>query len=125
MSDAQIGAQKKKCVINNLFVLSSVLSDVTATTKKETVDLKVLDFKQMFDAEKASNVLNALYEAGIKDDMLAMLNVANENVKLAVRTPNGMTENRIISNKIIKGDGMAFLLSSNFVDANIVWTAVK
>ena len=92
----------------------------TLTLKKVAVDINVLDCKQMFDAEEASNVLNALYEAGIKDDMLAMLNVANENVKLAVRTQNGMTENLIISNKIIKGDGMAFLLSSNFVDANIV-----
>ena len=117
--------EKKKSVRNHLYVLNSILSDVTATFKKEAVDLNILDFKQMFDAEEASNVLNALYEAGIKDDMLAMLNVANENVKFVVKTPNGMTENRIISNKIMQGDVMAPLLSSNFVDVNIVRTAIK
>ena len=57
------------------------------------MDLNVLDFKQMLCSKEAFNVLNALYEAGIKDDMLAKLNVANENVKCSVRTPNGMTEN--------------------------------
>ena len=65
MSDAQIGARKKKGVRNHLSVLNSILSDVTAITKKEAVDINVLDFKQMFDAEEVLNVLNAFYEAGI------------------------------------------------------------
>ena len=125
MSDAQIGARKKTSVRNHLFVLNSILSDVTATTKKEAVDINVLDFKQMFDAEEVPNVLNALYEAGIKDDMLAMLNAANELVQFAVKTPNGMTEIKSISNKIMQGDVLAPLMSSNFVDVNIVRSADK
>ena len=108
-----------------MFVLHSILSDVTATTKKEAVDINVLDLKQTFDAEEVPNVLNALYEAGIKYDMLAMLNAANELVQFAVNTPNGMTEIRSISNKIMQGDVMAPLMSSNFVDVNIVRSAVK
>ena len=125
MSDAQIGARKKKSVRNHLFVLNAILSDVMTSKSKVPVDINVMDFKQMFDAEELSNVLNAMYESGIKDDMLVMLNEANENVQFAVKTPNGLTEYRSISNKIMQGDVMAPLMSSNFVDVNIVKTAVR
>ena len=110
MSDAQIGARKKKSVRNHLYVLNAVLSDVMATKKKESVDLNVLDFRQMFDAEELPNVLNAMYESGIKDDMLVLLNAANESVQFAVKTPNGITETRSITNKIMQGDVMAPLM---------------
>ena len=123
MTDAQIGARKRKSVRNHLFVLNSVMSDVMENKKKEAIDINILDFKQMFDAEEVPNVLNALYEVGIKDDMFAMLNEANENVIFAVKTPSGITETRSISNKIMQGDVMAPLLSSNFVDVNIVKSA--
>ena len=53
------------------------------------------------------------------------LNEANEIVQFAVKTPNGMTETSSISNKIMQGDVMAPLMSSNFVDVNIVRTANK
>ena len=102
MSDAQIGARKKKSVRNHLYVLNAVLSDVMATRRKEAIYINVLDFKQMFDAEELPNVLNAMYESGIKHDMLAMLNKPNKNVQFAVKTPNGMTETRNINNKIMQ-----------------------
>ena len=54
-----------------------------------------------------------------------MLNEANEIVQFAVKTPNGMTETSSILNKIMQGDVMAPLMSSNFVDVNIVRTAIK
>jgi hypothetical protein len=50
MSDAQIGARKRKSVRNHLFVLNSIVSDVMSNKKKEAIDLNILDFKQMFDA---------------------------------------------------------------------------
>ena len=125
MSDAQIGARKGKSVRNHLFVLNAILSDVMSSKKKQAIDINILDFKQMFDAEEISNVLNAFYEVGIKDDMLALLNEANENVTFAVKTPSGLTETKSISNKVMQGDVMAPLLSSNFVDMNIVKPAIK
>ena len=57
--------------------------------------------------------------------MLALLNEANENVTFAVKTPSGLTETKSISNKVMQGDVMAPLLSSNFVDMNIVKPAIK
>ena len=125
MTDAQIGARKHKSVRNHLFVLNSIICDVMSSKKKESIDLNVMDFKQMFDAEEIPGVLNALYEAGIKDDMLSLLNEANKSVNFVVKTPNGKTEPRNIKNKIMQGDVMAPIMSSNFVDQNIVKTAIK
>ena len=125
MSDAQIGARKNKSVRNHLFVLNSVIKDVLSSKKKEPIDVNVMDFRQMFDAEELPQVLNAFYESGIKDDLLALLCEANKNVTFAVKTPSGKTESRSIQNKIMQGDVMSPLMSSNFVDVNIVKPAVE
>ena len=50
MFDTQIGARKKKSVRNPLCVLNLILSDVMATIKKESIDINVLNFRQMFIA---------------------------------------------------------------------------
>ena len=78
MTDSQIGARKKKSVRNHLFILNAIISDVMGSVKKEPIDLNVMDFKQMFDAEELSVCLNAMYEANIKDDMLALMFEANK-----------------------------------------------
>ena len=125
MTDSQIGARKKKSVRNHLFVLNSILSDVISSKNKKPIDLNIMDFKQMFDAEELPQVLNAMYESGVKNDMLALLNEANKTVKFAVKTPSGITEQRTIINKVMQGDVMAPIMSSNFVDTNIVKPAER
>ena len=119
MTDSQIGAKKNKSVRNHLFVLNSIISDVLSTKKKQPIDLSILDFRQMFDAEDLSICLNSLYEAGIKDDTLALIYEANKKNVIYVKTPNGLTKNASICEKIMQGDVMSPLLSSNMVDKNI------
>ena len=63
MTYSQIGTRKGKSVRNHLFVLNSILSDVLISKKQESVDLNIMDFKQMFDAEELPTVLNAFYES--------------------------------------------------------------
>ena len=100
---------------NHQFILNSILSDVVSSVKKEPINLNVMDFKQMFDSEKQSTCLNALYEAEIQDDMLALIYEANKTTFFAVKTPNGITEKTTVTNKILQGDVLAPLLSSNMV----------
>ena len=90
MSDSQIGARKNRSVLNHLFILNAIISDVMGSVKKEPIDLNVLDFKQMFDAEELSVCLNAMYEANIQDDMLALIYEANKTTIFTVKTPNGL-----------------------------------
>lgn len=124
MTDAQIGGRKNKSVRNHLFVLNAILKDVMSSKKKEAIDINVMDFRQMFDVEELPQVLNAFYESGVQNDLLAMLCEANQNVEFAVKTPAGKTESRSIYNKIMQGDVMSPLMSSNFVDVNIVKPAI-
>ena len=59
--------------VSNQLILNSIFSDVMGYVKKEPIDLNIVDFKQIFDAEELTVCLNALYEANIKDDMLALI----------------------------------------------------
>ena len=115
ITDSQIGARKNKSVRNHLFILNSILSDVISSVKKEPIDLNVMDFKQMFDSEELSIYLNAMFEAEVQDDMLALIFEANKTTYFAVKTPNGTTEKTIFTNKILQCDFLAQLLSSNMV----------
>ena len=78
---------KNKIVRNHIFVVSSIMSDVLSSKKKSPIDLDIMDFKQMFDSEEVSICLNALYEAGVKDDIFALLCEANTSATFAVKTP--------------------------------------
>ena len=78
----------------------------------------------MFDAKELPTVLNAYFEAGVTNDMLALVNEANETVQFAVKTPTGLTETTYIKNKILQGDVLSPLLFSNMVDNNISKNAI-
>ena len=125
MSDSQIGARKQKSVRNHIFVLNSIFSDVLSSGKKTPVDLNIMDFRQMFDAEEAPITLNSFYEAGIQNDIFALICAANENATFAVKTPSGLTEKTTIRNKIMQGDVLSPLVSSVMVDQNIGKQALK
>jgi hypothetical protein len=119
MTNSQIGARKKKSVRNHLFVINSIISDVMSSVRKDPIDLSIMDFKQMFDSEELSTCLNALYDADIQDDMLALIFQANKTTYFAVKTPNGITEQTSVCNKILQGDVLAPLISGNMVDKYI------
>ena len=125
MTDSQIGSLKNKSVRNHLFVVNSVISDVLSSAKKPPIDLNVMDYKQMFDAEDLHINLNALFEAGIQDDILALIYEANKENVISVKTPNGTTHTGTIHNKIMQGDVLGPLLSSNMVDKNIGEVAIR
>ena len=67
---------------------------------KKEIDIQIMDYKQCFDSMWLKETMNDLYEAGIKDDHLAILYEANKEVKIAVKTPNGLTD-RVKVGKII------------------------
>ena len=83
-----------------------------------------MDFRQIFDAEELSLCLNDFYEAGINDDIFALIHEANKPNVICVKTPNGVTDKAVISNKIIQGDVLSPLVSSNMVDVNITKPAI-
>ena len=53
---------------------------------------------------------------GVRDDKLALLYNINSHVKVAVKTPVGITDRKSIYNVITQGDVFAPILCSNLVD---------
>ena len=78
-----------------------------------------MDYKQMFDSEEAPICLNALCEAGVKYDIFALICETNKSATFAVKTPSGITHKTSIYNKIMQGNALSPLVSSNMVDQHI------
>ena len=62
---------------NHIFVVNSILHDVLRKKSNKSIDIMVLDYKQMFDSECLFECMNDLYEAGMKDDIFALIYEAN------------------------------------------------
>ena len=60
--------------------------------------------------------MSDLYTSGVKDDKLSLLYNINTRVKVAVKTPVGMTKRESIFNVITQGDVFGPILCSNQVD---------
>ena len=60
--------------------------------------------------------MNNLYEAGMDDNMLALLYEMNSRANIAVRTPVGITERREIKKSILQGDVFGPLTCSVQID---------
>ena len=116
MSDSNIGARKKKNIRNHIFIVNSIIHDVLSKKSKEPVDIMVLDYKQMFDSECLFECMNDLYEAGVTDDMFALIYEANRENFVAVNTPNGLSKRVTFKEIVMQGDVLAPLISSLQVD---------
>ena len=115
MSDSNVGARKHKNIRNHLFVINGIINDVIVN-KKESVDIQILDYKQCFDSLWLEESINDLWEAGLRDDKLALIAKANETVKVAVRTPFGKTNRVDMNNFVMQGEIFGPLCCSVTID---------
>ena len=63
-----------------------------AKDKSKNLDIQIVDYKQCFGSMWLDEVINDLYETGIKDDNLNLLYRANEKDRVTVKTPVGETK---------------------------------
>ena len=106
MSDSNIGGRKKKSIRNHVFIINGIINNVIHGNA-DPIDVEIIDYRQS---------LNDLFESGIQDDNLALINAANDENYVAVQTPAGLTErvpiNRIVMQGEVTGPGQC----SNMVD---------
>ena len=76
----------------------------------------VLDYKQMFDSECLFECMNDIYEAGVKNDLFALIYESNRRSHVAVQTPQGLSRREIFEDLVMQGDVIAPLISSLQVD---------
>ena len=58
----------------------------------------------MFDTEEVPICFNAIYDAGVQNDIFAVICEANKTATFAIKTPSGLTEKTTIQNKVMQGD---------------------
>ena len=104
MSDSQVGGRKGRNVINHIWILNGIITDVLSTKRKTPIDIQIFDYKQCFDSLWLQECLNDIYTSGVKDDKLALLYNVNKLVKVAVKMPVGITNRESIYNIITQGD---------------------
>ena len=117
MSDCQMGARKKKGCKNNIFIINGIIHDVLKSKKMKPILLQIYDYAQMFDSIDLQEAIIDIYNAGVDDDNLILLQKANAEIKMAVKTPNGLTERQTIRNIVLQGDTWGSILASNQVDS--------
>ena len=117
MSDCQMGGRKHKGSRNNIFIVNGIIHDVMSSKKKGAVALQIYDYKQMFDAINLEQAASDIFDVGVNDDNLTLLYEANKDVKMAVNTPNGLTERQTIENVVLQGDTFGSILASVQVDS--------
>ena len=86
MSDCQMGARKAKGCRNNIFVINAIIHDVMKGRKKKAVNLQIYDYAQMFDSIDLQQAISDIFDAGVDDDNLVLLNKANQEVHMIVKS---------------------------------------
>ena len=116
MSDCQMGGRKRKGCKNNIFILNGLIHDVLSSKKMKPITLQFYDYSQMFDSINLKEAISDIYNTGVNDDNLALIYRANEEVHMAVKTANGLSERQVVRNSVLQGDKWGSILASVQVD---------
>ena len=117
MSDYQMGARKHKGCRNNIFIINGIIHDVMSSKKKKPVVLQITDYKQMFDAINLQQAISDIYDVGVNDDNLSLIYQANNDIRMAVNTPDGLSERQQLQNVVLQGDTWGSILASVQLDS--------
>ena len=115
MQDSNVGARKKKNIRNHIFILNGIINEALKN-KDKPVDIVIVDYKQCFDSLWLDEVVNDLFEAGICDDKLALIYKLNSVNQVAVKTPFGITERKVVEKIVLQGEVFGPLECSVTVD---------
>ena len=102
LSDCNVGARKQRNIRDNIFVMNAIINSFKKGTE-EPIDFQVYDVEKCFDSLWLHEVINCLYEAGLRNDKLPLLFLENNIAQVAVKYSGGMTQREIIRNIIMQG----------------------
>ena len=102
LTDCNVGARQERNIRDNIFVINAIMNSIKKN-KDESIDFQVYDVEKCFDTLWLHEVINCLYEAGLKNDKLPLLFLENRNAKVAVKTSGGLSKRVNIKNIIMQG----------------------
>ena len=117
MSDSNVGGRKKKSGINHIWVLNNIIHDQLTSVSKKPVVIQQFDYQQMFDSMDASEACGDMYNYGVNDDHLKIVHEANKKIVINVKTPQGISQEYTLTNRIMQGDTWASAMASTQVDS--------
>ena len=103
LGDSNVGGRKGKSIRSHSFIMNSVLHE-TNTIKSHPIDLAIYDYCQAYDAMSVEVTMNDLFDRGIVDNKLNLLNECDKEAKVAIKTPFGLTERVSVHKTVAQGD---------------------
>ena len=104
MSESNIGAQKGKGCRNHIWIINGINHEVNSSKKHAQIVVQSYDYTQMYDSMSLSITMSDLYDYGVQDDLLVLLNEVNRNMKISINTSYGLTEPMVIPALVAQGD---------------------
>jgi hypothetical protein len=83
---------------------------------EEAIQVQVQDAVKCFDKLWLEETTNALYEAGLKTDMLNLLYLENQNSKVAIKINNNLTQRMDVSKVELQGSVWGSLKCTTAMD---------
>ena len=117
MSESNIGARKGKGCRNHIWIINGINHEVNSSKKYAQLVAQSFDYTQMFDSMSLNTTISDLYDYGVKDDLLVLLNKVNKNVTISVNTCYGVTEPILIPSLVAQGDMFSPLEAAVQVDS--------
>ena len=118
MSDSNVGGRKKKSGINHIWVMNNIIWDQISSVKNVPIIIQKFDYRQMFDGMDSLEAAGDIFDYGVNDDHLTLIQEANKKVVISVKTPQGTSQPYTITNKT-----MPWLLARWTPLARRCWTA--
>ena len=115
LTDSNVGSRKNKNIRNHSFVINGIIQDTI--NKNKSVDLAILDFRQCFDAMSVDVTTNDLYNNGVTNDQLNLMNQCDASSLIAVKTPVGITKRVKVKKVVAQGEVMSNLKCTVSVDS--------
>ena len=116
MSESNIGSRKNRSSIDHIFVINSIIHEQLLSVKNKPIQIQFCDFQQMFDGMNLQEAISDLFESGVNADYLKIIYEANKNIKIQVKTQNGLTVEQTLKEIVLQGDTLSSIIASNQVD---------
>ena len=104
MSDANAGGRKGRRVQDHLFIINGIIFEHARHKSNTQITIGIYDCEQCFDSLWQDEVINNLYDAGVRNDKLALLQKLNHTNHIAVKTHEGISQRKEVKNIICQGD---------------------
>ena len=115
LTDCNVGSRKLRNIRDHIFVMNAILNSVK-NGNEDALDCQVFDVEKCHDSLWLHEVVNDLFDAGMKNDKLALLFLENSSAQVAVKNSSGISRRVTIRNIIMQGTVWANLCCTVLMD---------